>query len=115
MSCWKLILNDGKEITEKDVEFWDNVPKDVTIRSVIVSPLTPPHVIFENFDEISIARLGAMYMDGQSLHTGYVVSILRSDLDMCQRVTFRGNNISTEIEKISDIKIPRECFRKGVI
>ncbi len=109
---WKLILEDGSEVTEKDVTLWDNVSQDVVVRAAIFDPERPPHSTFDKFDKICIAKLGALTMGGDSIDAGYVVNLIKGNIYL--KVTFRGSTIHTDAYDVSEVNIPEEYFRQGV-
>lgn len=111
MDNWKVIFSNGTEVSEKTAEYWDNVP-DNGIKTAYFSLLNGGKLIFDKFDKICIAKIGAVFIDGNSVHTGYRITQIVGDA--VTDYIIKSSSLEKKFSKSSEITIPDNCFRRGV-
>lgn len=112
-SAWELICKDGQILKESDVEFWDNVPRDKEIKIATFTYIGGKRIVFKDFDNICIARIGTSSVDGGSSHVGYTITVVKKDKFI--QLTVKKDFIEQCCEKIEKLTIPQHCFRKGIV
>ena len=73
---WMIKLKGGIEMTEKELRYWDNVPKDAEIEAVgIAIPREggqEPYIVdLRGFDRICLAKVGSAVGGGPGKITGF--------------------------------------------
>jgi len=114
---WTIEFENGDILHEQNASCWDNVPSDKKIIQVafVITDILYPFLLFKDFDKICIAKLGSVSISGDNtIDMGYVITEIRSDLDMFVTTIIRGENISTNYKKLLELTVPDSYFRKSV-
>lgn len=118
---WELIFSDGTELEEKDVRYWDDIPFDKEINTVIFYLNEAQEKVwgskvlyFSGFDKVCIAKSAVSSFGGISADTGYVLTIIRKGSKIYDRYQFKPNSISFESFTIDKLTVPERVFRQGM-
>jgi hypothetical protein len=113
-SNWKLFLNDGNVITEKETEYWDNVPH-IPITKAVFTLLTGEDLTFENFKKICIAKVGRSSVGGPSAFVGYCITEVKKDSLQYNSIMITSEIPNIKTHNLSELAVPERCFRRGAI
>jgi hypothetical protein len=112
MNSWKLLLDDGTELSEQEAQYWDNVPMDKKIKQATFILLNGSKLVFDKFDSLCIAKLGVSTANGDTVHTGYRITVIKTEEYDDFMITSSGVNKSNG--KVSELTISEKCFRQGI-
>ncbi len=94
-----LTCTSGLQITEKEVGYWDNVPKDIEIKVAAISigrPNQKPFIVHvEGYDEICCGKTGRMVPGIGAEINGNVVFGIKGDQVTEFFITTGGVKLST--------------------
>ena len=112
---WMLRLKQGIEITEDQVQYWDNVPANVEIEAVAFAmPRTnaQPYILeMKGYEEYCIERVGNS-VAGMDLSIGYC--LLGAKDHMVFKVEIQPAGMRFESYARYTSKTPDRCWRRGV-
>ena len=113
---WMLRLKTGLEITEQELNYWDNVPADVEIVALALSLHRhglPPFIIeVTGYEEVCCAIVGQAIMGGSSNLVGRAIYCVKNN--SVNELRILNNGISLRSYPKEKLELRSSCLRKMV-
>jgi hypothetical protein len=112
---WLLKLKGGVELTEGQLEYWDNVPMDVEIEALALVQSRNGKMLvhdFRGYEEYCCARMAVAGSGGPGENIGYCMYGVKAKIVTETEITRDGTRTKSYPREKSDV--PERCWRKGI-
>lgn len=113
---WLLKLDDGSQLTEMDVPFWDAIPQAIKIVAVLLTVPrkdAPPYVFeLKGYEKYCVERVGIGDPGIGERTVGYALRGVKNGQVFDAEILSNGARLQTYLHNNCDL--PERCWRKGV-
>ncbi len=112
---WLLKLKSNLEITEAQVQCWDNVPTHVVIVALAFSikrQEAPPYILeMKAYEQYCVEKIASGVSSGTGKIVGYSLSGIKESMVFKVEIYSAGMKFVSYPRSLS--KVPDRCWRKG--